>query len=193
MNKNEQYREIDHPKQSEVKKVKAAQAKEIEHKGRQIILLAAAAITVLCGSIVFVGAAAGWFSGKPVEKPVEKFQLSSEYRNNTTWTELTRESYENLKKDQKSFILISHLPDCRAKILQFLKDYSAERQIAVNYMVWSEFHEIEKDSDIKYAPTVIIYNDGKIVDYLKSDSDADTAKYNNYDDFKGWLDQKLAF
>ena len=53
MNKNEQYREIDHPKQSEVKKVKAAQAKEIEHKGRQIILLAAAAITVLCGSIVF--------------------------------------------------------------------------------------------------------------------------------------------
>ena len=167
--------------------------KDTAHRFRQIILLSAAACTIMVGSIVFVGAAAGWFSSKPVEKPVEKFQLSSEYRNNTTWTELTRESYENLKKDQKSFILISHLPDCQAKIIQFLKDYSTERQIAINYMVWSEFHEIEKDSGIKYAPTVIIYNDGKIVDYLKSDSDADTAKYNNYDDFKGWLDQKLAF
>ena len=183
MAETQQYRE---KSQQESKKVEYP--KDIEHKVHQIILLSGAAIAIFLGSILFVGAAAGWFSGKPVEKPVEKVQLSEEYINNTTRHELDAESYKQLIAEQKSFILISHLPDCRAKILQFLKDYSAERQIAVNYMVWSEFHEIEKDSDIKYAPTVIIYNKGKIVDFLKSDSDADTAKYNNYEDFRAWLD-----
>ncbi|MBO7560989.1 hypothetical protein J6T21_03080 [Candidatus Saccharibacteria bacterium] len=182
MVEKEQYRE------KTEKTVKKEYSKDIEHKGRQIILLAAAAITIFCGSILFVGAAAGWFSGKPVEKPVEKVSISSEFIGNTTRNELTAEKYQKLKDEKKSFILISHLPDCQAKILGFMKQYSEEHQIAVNYMLWSEYHAIEKNSGIKYAPTVVIYNNGKIVDFLKSDSDADTAKYNNYEDFRAWLD-----
>jgi len=188
MTKTEQYRDKNQTEDSKNRK-KVELSKDIEHKGRQIILLAAAALTVFVGSIVFVGAAAGWFSSKePTPLPAaKKITLSSEYINNSGIKEISQEDYQKLVEDKKSFILLSHLPDCQAKIMQYTKDYAAEYNIVINDINWSTFREIAKDSSVKYAPTVIIVSEGRIVEHLRSDSDADTAKYNDYNEFKNWL------
>lgn len=187
MTKQEQYREPNLEDSKGGKKVELS--KDIEHKGRQIFLLAAAALTILVGSIVFVGAAAGWFNSKePTPLPVaKKATLSSEYINNSGIKEISKEDYQKLVEDKKSLILLSHLPDCQAKIMQYTKDYAAEYNIVINDINWSTFREIAKDSEVKYAPTVIIVSEGRIVAHLRSDSDADTAKYNDYNEFKNWL------
>lgn len=175
-------------------KQKTESIKDNEHRLRQIILLGAAAITVLVGSFVFVGAAAGWFSGSSTPLPVtKKSVLSSEYINNSEIKEITKDEYQKLIEKKKTFILRSHLPDCQAKIMQYSKDYSAEHNIIINDINWAEFRETAKANGIKYAPTVIVISEGKIISFLRSDSDDDIAKYNDYNSFKNWLDSLIEY
>ena len=192
MTKTEQYRDSDQLEDSKNRK-KVELSKDVEHRGRQIFLLAAAALTVLAGSIVFVGAAAGWFSSKePTPLPVQKkATLSAEFINNSGIKEITKEEYQDLINEKKSFILRSHLPDCQAKIMQYTKDYATEYNIVINDIDWSAFRDIAKESDVKYAPTVIVISEGRIIEHLRSDKDADTAKYNDYNEFKKWLDSLI--
>lgn len=175
-------------------KQKTEYIKDNEHKLRQIILLGAAALAVLCGSVVFVGAAAGWFSGSSAPLPaIEKVTLSSEYINNSGIKEITKDEYQKLVEEKKSFILLSHLPDCQAKIMQYTKDYAAEHNILINDINWAAFREIAKENGVNFAPTVIVVSNGKIISFLRSDSDADIAKYNEYNDFKNWLDSLIKY
>ena len=168
--------------------------KDKEHRLRQIILLGAAALTMLVGSFIFVGAAAGWFSGPSAPLPIaKKATLSEEYINNSGIKEITKDEYQKLIEEKKSFVVRAHLPDCQAKILQFTKDYAEEQNIIINDINWAELRDIVKQSGIKYAPTVIIVSEGRIISSLRSDSDADTAKYNDYNEFKNWLNSLIEY
>ena len=161
----------------------------------QLFALSAAIIAIVGGGICFIGAVSGWFGGVP-----ERVVLSDEFvhdsasetsENTSVMLTINTVEFDQLIAEQKSFIVISHLPTCTAKILTYLKDYAAEHHFDYLYYPWSQFKDTDFHAEIRFAPTVFIVSNGKLAAFLDADTDADTAKYNDYATFSAWLDSYL--
>ncbi len=50
-----------------------------------------------------------------------------------------------------------------------------------------DFKKIDLYSEVKYAPSIIIVDKGKIVTYLDAESDEDSEKYHDPDKFEDWI------
>ena len=162
--------------------------KSAKSSKKSVILLALAAVLVVASSILFVGAVGGWFENH------EKAVLSAEYTNRAETINITLADYQEMVKEKKSFIVITYLPSCTANILKYLDDFSKEKNIVVHYLSWAELRENQAlKTKIQYAPSVLIVSKGEIIDFLHADSDSDTIKYNNYDEFSAWLQGKIDF
>ena len=152
----------------------------------QIFTLSLAAIAVFAGSIIFVGATAGWF-----DQPT-KITLDAEYTNvEPVMTSVTTAEFDELIKAQKSFLAITYLPGCSADILSFTKRYTEEHRISYYYYIWSELRDTPLHDQVKYTPSVMLFSNGRLVTHLRADSNDDIEKYNNYDAFAAWLDSYL--
>lgn len=157
----------------------------------KLIGLAFAAIAVFGGGILFVGAASGWFNSKP--EVVAPITLDDEYLNGFEVKTLSKDGYDALVKEQKTFLVISYLPGCTAQILSFASKFAEKQQITIYYMDFSDLKATTLHEKVKYSPSMIIISKGQILDFLKSDSDEDTEKYNNYEAFSAWLQGKIDF
>lgn len=54
-------------------------------------------------------------------------------------------------------------------------------------MSFSDMKETELKEYIKYYPSLVIYYEGEIVDYLDANSDSDSEYYKSVDGFKKWF------
>ena len=52
---------------------------------------------------------------------------------------------------------------------------------------YSKIKNTELGKKIKYYPSFIIYQNGKIIDYLEADKNEDLKRYKNVDEFKQWF------
>ena len=149
-------------------------------------VLSIALVAVVGGSILFVGAVAGWFDSKTVT-------LSEEYYHSDTqeFMELDKLGYENLVAEKKSFVVFIDQEGCKtADNLQgFLQNYMAEHQIAIYKMMFTEMKETALHDNIKYYPSVAIISGGKLVTYLRADSDEDANIYNNSEALETWMNK----
>ena len=156
-------------------------------KTKQIVFLSLAALVVIVGGVLLVGAASGWF-----DSIIEKVTLSEEYlhdeESSSQMITIDTAKFNEMMSGGKTFVAISHLPTCTANILAYLKDYAAEHHFDYFYYPWSELKETALHDKIRFAPSVYIVSNGKLITYLSADSDADTAKYNDYNEFAAWLD-----
>ena len=155
----------------------------------KLIGLAFAALAVFGGGILFVGAASGWFNSRE-EPPIT---LDSEYLNGFEVKTLLKDDFDALVSEQKSFIILSYLPGCTAKILSFASKFAEAKQITIYYMDFSDLKSTSLHEKVKYSPSVVIVSKGQILDFLKSDSNDDVEKYNDYDAFSAWLQGKIDF
>ena len=58
-------------------------------------------------------------------------------------------------------------------------------------MPYSDLKETELYNTVKFAPSVIIIKNKKVVAYLKADSDDDYDKYQNSESFTNWLESYI--
>ena len=158
-------------------------AKKKQKKYLFFIALVLVAAVVISG--VFILALKAASSGKVV--------LEHEYYGVSGETVLDKDEYEQMLKQQKSFIVASAASACSSDILDFIDDFSENEKIAYFYLNWSNFHESSTGEEIKYPPTVFIVEKGKIRAYLDSDADKDVEKYNNYEDFVAWMRENIEF
>lgn len=120
-----------------------------------------------------------------------KVTLDSEYQGASEQLELgSPESYEELIADKKSFIVFIDQAGCTTadRLRGFMKDYSEESEIKYYHFMWEQLRKSTLHDNVKYYPSIAIISKGKVVDFLKADSDDDAKYYNNYDDLKNWLD-----
>ena len=54
-----------------------------------------------------------------------------------------------------------------------------------------DFRETSFYPEVKYAPSIIIVQEGKTIDYLDANSDDDIEKYQNVKELKKWLEQYI--
>jgi hypothetical protein len=63
-----------------------------------------------------------------------------------------------------------------------------ETGILAYRMMFEEVKESSLYTQVKYYPSVVVVSRGRVMAYLRADSDEDADKYNDYDAFKKWMD-----
>ncbi len=156
-------------------------------KNRKILPLVMALIVVVLGSILFVGAASGWFDNHKVKLDAEYYADGAEFM------ELTAGEYEGLTEVKKSFVVMVDQSGCTTadRLREYVTRYMIETGISVYRMMFAEVKESSLHEKVKYYPSIAVVSKGKVVAYLRADSDEDAGEYNNYDEFKDWMSRYL--
>ena len=149
----------------------------------QLVLLL---VIVIGGSVLFVGLSSGWFSSVNVK-------LSPEYlcgeNCDGEFLDLTPEEYEKLVAEKKSFMVFVDQGGCTTadRLRGFVKDYASSSGIRVYRIDFSDMKETSLHESVKYYPSVALVSSGKVVGFLRADSDEDSDAYNKYEAFLDWM------
>ena len=156
-------------------------------KNRKILPLVMALIIVVLGSILFVGAASGWFDNHKVKLDAEYYADGAEFM------ELTAGEYEGLIGAKKSFVVMVDQSGCTTadRLREYVTRYMTETGILTYRMMFAEVKEASLHEKVKYYPSVAVVSKGKVVAFLRADEDEDADKYNDYDAFKAWIGKYL--
>ena len=151
---------------------------------RHIILLAIFAVLVVAIAIfAFV------FSR---QNPVK---LNAEYYNATSVIDIDAAQYEQLIKEEQSFVVMVDNPGCTttARMREMLTDLPANLQFVYYRIMWQDAKETSLHQYVKYFPSVAIIDHGRVAYYLRADDDADSNYYNDATELKNWLEQRIKF
>lgn len=149
----------------------------------QLVLLL---VVVIGGSVFFVGLSSGWFSSVNVK-------FSPEYlcgeNCDGEFLDLTPEEYEKLVAEKKSFMVFVDQGGCTTadRLRGFVKDYASSAGIRVYRIDFSDMKETSLHESVKYYPSVALVSSGKVVGFLRADSDEDSDAYNKYEAFLDWM------
>lgn len=158
--------------------------KEKDNK-RTTVLVIIAGCALLLAAVAF-GVRDGWFEGKVV--------LGEEYYGEfTDFNKLSAEEYEGLIEKKDSFIVFVDQAGCETadRTREFVRDWATEKKIKVQRIMFSEMKETSLHDSVRYYPSVVVINEGRVRVFLRADSDADAKMYNDYDSFKNWIEKYL--
>lgn len=152
--------------------------------------LVAALILVVGGGVVFMGAVSGWFDDG-------KVRLDAEYicveKCDEELMDLTAEEYERLVEEKKSFVVVIDQGGCvtAERLKEYAKEFGKERGIKIYRMIFSEMKETSLHNNIKYYPSIAVISKGRVQAFLRADSDEDAPEYNDYEEFRQWMERVL--
>lgn len=122
----------------------------------------------------------------------EKFYLEDNYYT----YDMKKVSYNDinkLEKEKKSFILFTYNPYCSLKIPcdKIFEEYAKNKNITILTIPFDKFKKTEYYKTVKYAPSVIIINRGKIITYLDAEKDKDIKLYQDTNKFGNWIEKYI--
>lgn len=119
----------------------------------------------------------------------EKIKLSEEYYKEVSGS-LVEITNEEIPTD-KNYILFTYNNYCNFPLPcdEVFKSFAEKEKIDILAMPFTEFKKTEFYSEIKYAPSVIIIKEKKVIAYLDANSDNDTQKYQDVEEFTNWVKQ----
>ena len=155
-------------------------------KQRNVLGLVVALVVVLLGGVLFVGAVSGWFSNDMVMLD-EEYYCGEEC--DGEMMELTGAEYEQLVAEGKSFVVFIDQSGCTTadRLKGYMKDYTLEAGVKAYRMMFADARETSLHEYVKYYPSVVVVSKGKVVAWLRADSDEDADYYNDYEAFEGWM------
>ena len=108
--------------------------------------LVIALVVVVGGTILFVGAAAGWFSDNKVVLDEEY------YSEDAGLVDLTTEEYEELVKSQKSFVVLVDQGGCTTadRLRGYVEDWAKSVGVKVYRMMFDEMKKTSLHDYVKY-------------------------------------------
>ncbi|MBQ8659913.1 MAG: hypothetical protein IJ475_03665 [Bacilli bacterium] len=121
---------------------------------------------------------------------VEKFYLEDELYNEGVITEIDVDKLHTLEEEKKNFAVFVYLPGCTscAEFRTVLDEFVLDNKIEFYTISITKAKGTSIDDAIEYAPSLILYKEGKVVSYLDSTSDKDKPALTNVDSFKKWLE-----
>lgn len=141
-------------------------------------------------------------AGKKVEVE-ESIILDAEYKNTDgKMIELAKNEedparfLDELAAEKKNFVVYVSLPICNgdaAKFKQFVLDFQRKENLSFVYITSDYIKDTFIYDTVKYFPSVIIVKEGKIINYLRYDSDEDVEYYKSYDGFAKWLKANVEY
>lgn len=123
------------------------------------------------------------------EVKIDPFDLKEEYYKESKLTEVELDGLNKLIEEKESFGIFVYLPGCSscAEFSEVLSDFQASNKITFYKTQIKYAKETDIGNKIKYAPSFVIFKEGKIVAYLDAESNDDLAYYETVANFKEWL------
>lgn len=123
----------------------------------------------------------------------EKFYLEDNLYEKSAITEIDVDTFKELEKDKKEFAIFVYLPGCTscAQFKEVLEEFCENYQLEFYSISINDVKNTSILEHIKYAPSMLIYKDGKVVDALDATSDDDKAELTEVDSFKTWLEEYI--
>ncbi len=115
--------------------------------------------------------------------------LEDKYYGHSEIIELNVETFNTLLDKKESFGIFIYQPMCAASIdfENILSDFSYKQQITFYKLQFKDMKETKLSKHIEFCPSFVIYQDGKMVDYLDASSDDDVDYYLSVDGFEKWF------
>lgn len=123
----------------------------------------------------------------------KKFYLDAEHYEKGVITSITRDELNKLEKDKKNFMVFVYLPGCTscAEFRSVLEGYIEENTLEFYTIAINDLKDSVILDHIEFAPSLVLYKEGKIVDALDAASDKDKAALTTEDGLVDWLDDYI--
>ena len=125
-------------------------------------------------------------------KPNYPFRFNDKYYGKSELIELSNlEDYLSLEKEKESFGIYIYIPGCVscAKFKPIVEEFINTYNITLYSISYAKLKLSKNDltDNIKYAPSVALVSNGKLVTYLDTDKDEHISYYENINDFTIWF------
>ena len=120
-----------------------------------------------------------------------RFYLEDKYYKEGKLIEINSNDFKKIEKE--SYILFTYNNYCKFSIPcdkvfeKFVKKYN----ISIVSIKYDEFKKISLNKKVKYAPSLIIVNKGKVIDFLDANSNNDVNKYQDLNELKAWINKYI--
>lgn len=123
----------------------------------------------------------------------EKFYINDKYYNNGEFIKITSNDLNNLINSKDSFLLYTYNDYCSLEIPcdDIFRSVMAKYKIDMYSIRYEEFEKTEYINKVKYAPSVIIVKNGKIITYLDANKKEDLDRYQDTSSFESWLNKYI--
>ena len=123
----------------------------------------------------------------------ERLYLTSKYYNKGEYVEVTKDELSS--KENETYLLFTYNNYCNLSVpcdqifAKFMKKYN----IDILSIPYEDFKETSFYETVKFAPSILVINNSKIVAYLDAESDEDLVRYQDADEFEKWLNEYIFF
>lgn len=173
-----------------------------DKKSNKKLIIVAIVTLVALAVLGFVLFAVLGGTGKKVEVETT-IVLDAEYKNTDgKMIELAKETedparfLDELAAEKKNFVVYVSLPICTgdaAQFKQYVLDFQHKENLSFVYLTSDYIKDSFIYETVKYYPSVIVIKEGKIVNYLRYDSDEDMEYYKSYDGFAKWFKANVEY
>lgn len=124
-----------------------------------------------------------------INKNVKTFYLDDDYYGSSEIIEIGKDELDDLINKKESFAVFVYQPMCvtSADFESVLYSFFENKKISIYKISFSSIKNTEIGDIIKYYPSFIIYNEGKMVDFLEADKDEDVEFYTSEKGFEKWF------
>lgn len=123
----------------------------------------------------------------------QKITLESKYYNTGKFIDINSTNLNELLNNKENFILFTNNNFCTFKISceEIFKESAQELNITILKIPFDEFKLTKLHDTIKFAPSVIIIKEGKIIEYLDPEKNDDLSKYQDKKEFISWIKEYI--
>lgn len=117
------------------------------------------------------------------------FYLEDNYYGKNSITEIKNDELNQLIEKKESFAIFVYQPMCvtSSDFESVLSKFLEDNQISIYKIAFSNIKDTDIGKSIKYYPSFIIYNKGKMIDFLEANKDEDIIHYSSKDGFESWF------
>ena len=121
----------------------------------------------------------------------KKIYLSNEFYSEGNFKEINNDSINQY--NNKTYLLFTYNNYCSLPIPcdKIFLEVAKKNNISILSMPFSEFKKTVFYDTVKYAPSIIIVDEGKVIKYLDANKDEDLEKYQDVDKFEKWLNEYI--
>lgn len=115
--------------------------------------------------------------------------MSTEYRGEGGIGTITIDDLRKMTEEKKSFILFVSQPGCQAaeKLRGILQELITEYPIQIFEVGFSDLKDSGLANEVRFYPSLVVYRQGKVAEFLDANDSADTEAYNSLDGLRNWL------
>ena len=124
---------------------------------------------------------------------IERIHLSDKYYNKGKYIGVTSEDLLGL--DNETYVIFTYNNYCSFSVPceNVFEDFMKKYDIDFLSIPFAEFKKTKLYETVKYGPSVLIVQEGKVIAYLDANEDEDIKKYEDTTEFEKWMNEYIYF